>query len=64
MISANITVKFKISGIGDPLELDELLTSASITFPEAIRKMIETDGLENVVDSIDECEVISVERID
>ena len=64
MISANITVKFKISGIGDPIELDEILTSASKTFPEAIRMMIEKDGLENVVDSIKDCEVISIERID
>ena len=56
--------KFKISYIGDPLELDEILTSASLTFPEAMRKMIEVDGLENIVDNIKECEVISVERID
>ena len=64
MTSAYITAKFKISAIGDPVELDEILTSASMTFPEAIRKLIEVDGLESLVDSIKDCEVISVERID
>ena len=64
MTSAYITAKFKISSVGDPIELDEILTSASLTFPEAMRKIIKVDGLQNIVDSIEECEVISIERID